>query len=625
MIIVSVILISAIFCCFDVFFISKIKEKTKIAQTVIADISGINVITVFLVIVILKMTDKPQLFETRINDMFVASLYFLTAFVAGLVILFFKAMADGKLYVKKNATADKKFIRTNIVSAVMLFLGMAALTGTAWGIETTGKIGADQMIVNLFSPRDGTSSDVIETVLTGPVYITFSVLIIFCIFAFSPREVYVRSQNADRCVFSLRIKKILCLILAFVVLLSGIFYGITQFELTKVFRMYFVESDFIEDNYVDPRDVKFQFPEKKRNLVHIYLESMENTYMSEDLGGYMEENLIKPLSDLSAEGVNFSHREKGLGGPIATTGTTWSVAAMVNINTGLPMKVPVSKKNYREKGEFLPGAVALGDILASMDYEQTLMFGASSKFGGLNHFYKDHGDFNILDHDGVKKKGWIDKDYNVWWGYEDDKLFEFAKTELTRLAETGKPFNFVMETADTHFPDGYVGKKTPTPRESQYANVIAYSASETVEFIRWIQAQPFYENTTVVIIGDHLSMDGKFFKGFDRSYKRTTFNLILNPADGLDSVPQETRQNRCWSNFDMFPTILASIGVRIEGEKLGLGTNLFSGEKTLFEENGGIEGINTVASLLEKKSVFYDNKFLRGTLNPFDTKNVTYY
>ncbi len=625
MIIVSVILASAIFCCFDVFVVSKIKEKNKIAQMVIADVAGINVITVFLVNVILDIKNKPQLFETRLDNMFSALLYFFTALVAGFVFLFVKAIIDGKLYVKKSEIAEKKFIKTSIATAVILFLGMAALTGTVWGIETTGKIGADQMIVNLFSPRDGTSSDVIKTVLTGPVYITFSVLIIFCIFAFSLREVYARGKNADRCIFSLRIKRILCLILAIAVLLSGIVYGVTQFELTKVFGMYFIESDFIEDNYVDPQEVKLQFPEKKRNLIHIYLESMENTYMSEDLGGCMEENLIKSLSDLSAEGVNFSHRETGFGGPVATTGTTWSVAAMVNMNTGLPMKVPVSKKNYREKGEFLPGAVSLGDILAAMGYEQTLMFGASAEFGGLNHFYKDHGDFNILDHDGVKKKGWIDKDYNVWWGYEDDKLYEFAKIELTRLYETGKPFNFVMETADTHFPDGYVGKKTPTPRKSQYANVIAYSASETVEFIRWIQAQPFYENTTVVLIGDHLSMDGKFFKEIDRSYKRTTFNLILNPADGLESVPQATKQNRCWSNFDMFPTILASLGVRIEGEKLGLGTNLFSGEKTLFEENGGVDGIKTVASLLEKKSVFYDNEFLCGEPNPFDTKNVTYY
>lgn len=36
--------------------------------------------------------------------------------------------------------------------------------------------------------------------------------------------------------------------------------------------------------------------------------------------------------------------------------------------------------------------------------------------------------------------------------------------------------------------------------------------------------------------------------------------------------------------MDMFPTTLAALGVEIDGNKLGLGTNLFSGEETLREE-----------------------------------------
>ena len=31
-----------------------------------------------------------------------------------------------------------------------------------------------------------------------------------------------------------------------------------------------------------------------------------------------------------------------------------------------------------------------------------------------------------------------------------------------------------------------------------------------------------------------------------------------------------------FSQFDMFPTTLAALGVKIEGNKLGLGVNLFS-------------------------------------------------
>ena len=38
--------------------------------------------------------------------------------------------------------------------------------------------------------------------------------------------------------------------------------------------------------------------------------------------------------------------------------------------------------------------------------------------------------------------------------------------------------------------------------------------------------------------------------------------------------------------MDMVPTTLAALGVEIDGNKLGLGTNLFSGEETLREELG---------------------------------------
>ena len=58
--------------------------------------------------------------------------------------------------------------------------------------------------------------------------------------------------------------------------------------------------------------------------------------------------------------------------------------------------------------------------------------------------------------------------------------------------------------------------------------------------------------------------------------------------------------------MDMYPTILASMGVQIEGERLGLGTNLFSGEKTLVEELG----YDYVDKELRKKSDFYNNALL---------------
>ncbi|MNU03741.1 hypothetical protein D3C72_2478700 [compost metagenome] len=57
----------------------------------------------------------------------------------------------------------------------------------------------------------------------------------------------------------------------------------------------------------------------------------------------------------------------------------------------------------------------------------------------------------------------------------------------------------------------------------------------------------------------------------------------------------------------MFPTILASLGVDFKGNRLGLGTNLFSDRKTLVEELG----LHYVDKELEKNSSFYNSHILR--------------
>ena len=48
---------------------------------------------------------------------------------------------------------------------------------------------------------------------------------------------------------------------------------------------------------------------------------------------------------------------------------------------------------------------------------------------------------------------------------------------------------------------------------NQYANVMSCASRQVVDFVNWLKAQPFYENTTIVIVGDHLTMDSDFLSG----------------------------------------------------------------------------------------------------------------
>ncbi|MEG1629978.1 MAG: sulfatase-like hydrolase/transferase, partial [Erysipelotrichaceae bacterium] len=136
---------------------------------------------------------------------------------------------------------------------------------------------------------------------------------------------------------------------------------------------------------------------------------------------------------------------------------------------------------------------------------------------------------------------------------------------------------------------------------SQYENVISCSSKQVAEFISWIQQQDFYENTTIIITGDHLSMNTSLFENLPQSYQRSTFNTIINSSKQL-----KNDKLRSFSVVDLFPTTLSAMGVDIPGNKLGLGTNLFSNKKTIIERYG----FNKVTNELNKKSNFYNNQFV---------------
>ena len=137
-------------------------------------------------------------------------------------------------------------------------------------------------------------------------------------------------------------------------------------------------SSFIDDNYIDPRSVKITFPEQKRNLIYIYLESMENTYADQQSGGAFEQNVIPELTRLSLENENFSGKQEILNGGYVLTGTTWTVGAMFGQTSGLPLIIPIDQNSMGTQENFFPGIVTLNDILEQEGYYQELLIGSDA-------------------------------------------------------------------------------------------------------------------------------------------------------------------------------------------------------------------------------------------------------
>ena len=344
------------------------------------------------------------------------------------------------------------------------------------------------------------------------------------------------------------------------------------------------DNDFIQKHYTDPKDVSITFPKKKRNLVFIFLESLEMTYSDKENGGAFPKNVIPNLTSLARENEDFSGSKDELDGGIALPGATWTMGAMFAYGTGAPLKIPLNGNSMKNRDSFFPNMESIGTILEKEGYTQELLIGSKAVFGGRDVFYKSHGDFRIEDYNAAIEEGRIKEGYKVGWGYEDEKLFKFAKEDLKRMAKEERPFNMTMLTVDTHFEDGTPCRLCKDEFGDQYADVFACSDRQVSEFVRWIQDQDFYKDTTIVLCGDHPTMDRDFCKDVPSDYQRKAYISVINsPAKMDDSVRGRYRN---YSTFDMFPTTLAAMGVEIAGNKLGLGVNLYSGKKTLIEQYG---------------------------------------
>lgn len=198
----------------------------------------------------------------------------------------------------------------------------------------------------------------------------------------------------------------------------------------------------------------------------------------------------------------------------------------------------------------------------------------------------------------------IPNGYKQTWGYEDQKLFQFAKDKALELAAGDAPFNMTILTVDTHKPKGYICPLCQEKFPTQYENVLACSSRQVYDFVTWLQQQDFYKDTTVILSGDHTTMAVGYINSYiPEDYTRGTYQAILNAA----ATPVKT-EDRQFTNMDMFPTTLAAMGCTIEGERLGIGTNLFSGEPTLMEK----VGYDCMNEELETGSSYYDNRFMYG-------------
>lgn len=412
----------------------------------------------------------------------------------------------------------------------------------------------------------------------------------------APDGKYTLTLNTKKRVFNIILSAVLLFTSA------ALFSGETHF--VHYLEMKSSSSDIYDSYYVTPDKTRLTFPEKKRNLIYIYLESIENTYASRQAGGSQEKNYISELTDLAndKDSVNFSNTGLLGGASVFVPSITFTQGSTVAQTSGISLNTKILPPYTA--AEF-PSAVRLEDILHDNGYNQLYIEGSKGEFSMYDKYVGRYENSRVFDRKTASDEGYTDEnaDYIWKWGIEDRKLIEITKELISDISKKDEPFFVTMYTMDTHtFESGHRCPNCDSSITNDYLASVDCSSRLVSDLVSWIKQQPFYENTTIILVGDHLGNEKTTLVEIDDDYVRTTYNCIINPA----KRPVNTK-NRKFSSLDMFPTTLSAIGVDIKGSRLGLGTDLFSRTPTLCEELGTQEYMDA----LEQSSEYYDTVFYK--------------
>lgn len=352
---------------------------------------------------------------------------------------------------------QKKYLMIQLIALTVLYGVIAILVESAeWFQRWWGKISFATVVYQLTTPLKGTETSIIVSYCQGviPLVITRLVLVLgfwylfVRIFSVLDLEVHVRllkkhfTVKMGKCF--LRWGKVLFLLLLTLLSIYEISHEVEALGIDDYIEEVRESSMIHEDYYVIPSESIMKFPDKKRNLIFIYMESMENTYASVEDGGGKPINYIPELTQLADEHVSISNTDK-IGGIYANERSGWTIAALLGATSGVPYKIPGNElwgeSSAGQYTEFLPGLTTLGDILEKQGYQSYFLCGSEGEFAGRDLYFQKHGNYKILDYNYAVQNHYIPDDYFVFWGYEDHKMYDIAKQELAKIAQNEEPFN----------------------------------------------------------------------------------------------------------------------------------------------------------------------------------------
>ncbi|SHL56508.1 phosphoglycerol transferase [Fibrobacter sp. UWT2] len=480
-----------------------------------------------------------------------------------------------------------------LLITVLLFLAVHLRAGIYWALNTFPLRDANTVFLTLQEPFDDFAYGMVKLYLTTTIPQALIITAILTIFLYT-----VLNRTKTR-LFVIGTYFAATIVLFISVIPTSDYIHIINNEPEKNA----IYSKFFAENYVNPDSVKITAPEQKKNLILIYLESLETTFSDKEHGGNQDINLIPEITELAQQNLSFGRIKKNIGGGFDAIGSSSTFGAMITRSLGIP-----DIANYK-KTPILHHYKSLYKILNNNGYKQIFIQGNSGFYNGFRNFMTDQKINEVYGPDDLIQRLNLDTTNltksKLFKSVHDKDVFKAANQILDTISE---PFTLTFFTIDTHSPHGFYDpnciKSLDEKNEDELLKASVRCASrELSKFLVSIKAKPFYENTSIIIFGDHLFMGTRLVKGFKN---RKWINIFINSPKAPTS-----NEVRLFSDIDMFPTILSTMDFNINGDRLGFGTDLFSSQKTLVESIGLDslnKEINKMSSHLIYESILLQKK-----------------
>ena len=476
----------------------------------------------------------------------------------------------------KNLKIPNSF--KNIIKILILFLILILYFSSVWINKNYKGISLSETFFYIFSPITGSKTKIMASFIKNIFLksLFFSLILTYIlnkinnriikekaiilkirrfsffniINFFERRKDFLLNFNIFKFKLTIKIKRKFLFFILIILKIFTLFFLIkTSLNILKpleYFNSFKKNSNFIEKNYINPKNVNIYFPKKKQNLVYIFVNTLEKKTNFKN-----NNNTIKFENISQLFGTNSKNEE------------------IISKILGIPFKVDNKNKKFINSSLF-KNIYGIGDILEQEGYKQLFLLSKNINTENYDKIIKNHGNFEIIDFNKAIQQKLIKKQQlNKQHELDNNQIFNIARNKLLNLSKQNKPFNILILTANSNFSNKIqkINQKTKN-KNKKTKHYLTNTSNEIDNFLKWIKKQNLYKNTTIVICRDFLD---------ENKHKISSIEFI-------NSKVKTNNNKRLFSNLDIFPSVISSLGAKIKNDKLGLGTNLFSNEQTLVEK-----------------------------------------